>query len=205
MTTYAGYDVLEVKPSRDGARRDDYNRSFAILGNKRGARKSDDRAQATITGRPFMWHAYTRAEVSVLRAFLLARRGRAVPFWVATDDADLIPTVAIGSTDTAITIKAAAYTQQCFARRARRRLAFNDRSRGATVYAKVTSAVDNGNGTETLTLSAAIGATIALPNLVISYLLLCRLGDDIANIRWETASVASAELHFVEVPNEVPA
>jgi hypothetical protein len=72
------------------------------------------------------------------------------------------------------------------------------------VYAKVTGAIDNGDGTENLTLSALTGKAFPAATTMVSFLTLVRLEADRVSIKWDSTDHAESLLSLVEVPREVP-
>lgn len=203
MTTYEGFDVFEDEPCRE-IRDDDFGRSMVRLDGGTGRIKYEIRDSEPMIVRPLRWVATSRAEIAALRAFLDARKGRAVPFWMPTWDADLVLAADITPAATNIIIKSCGYTQHLFPHPARRRLAIMV-SPGVYAYRKVLAAVNNGDGTETLTIDSILGVSPARDQTILSYLTLRRLHDDENEIMWRTAGVAECTLRTVEIPTEVPA
>src|SRR5262249_11555570 len=150
------------------------------------------------------WFLKDHPSVTTLRAFILKRFGQLVPFWTPTWDQDLVLANDVGATDTSIVIQSVYYTRFFFPIKSRRYIAFIQQSGGANVYRKITGALDNGNGTETLTLDSATGVAFPKGSTMISFLTLSRLASDDSEIDWMTNDVAQAELTFQEVPREVP-
>jgi hypothetical protein len=201
MATYQGYDLLDqTQPGRTGEEKE-IRRSVVLLDNKTGKRTSDDRGGTPVIERGFSWLAQGRSAVNTLKAFITARKGRAVPVWVPTYQRDLALTTDVGSADIAITVKDINYTNMMFPNAARRHIAFIGPS-GAITPRKITSAMRNANNTETLTLDSAVGASFSASTMV-CFLALCRLAEDEVEITWHSVEVAEATLRFVEVPREV--
>lgn len=203
MTTYAGFEVLTEEPSRQ-PRDDAFNREQNWMDTQTGDIGIDAKEKAPKPVRPFLWIAYSRAEVAALLAFMDARVGRLVPFWCPTWDADLLPTADIGASDSSITIESMGYTPHMFPQRARRHLAITARD-GTWRYRKVLSAVDNGNGTETIGLDAPLGVSIPKSAALVCFMPLYRMNGDDYELFWHTAATAECKLQMVEIPNEVPA
>lgn len=202
MATYLGYDFLDqIQPGRTGEEKE-IRRSVVLLDNKTGKRVSDDKGGTPVIERGFSWLAQGRSAVNTLKAFITARKGRAVPVWVPTYQRDLALTTDMGSADIAITIKDINYTNMMFPAASRRHIAFIAPS-GAITPKKITSAMRNANNTETLTLDSAVGASFPISTTMVSFLTLCRLAEDDAEIVWHSTEVAEAAFRFVEVPREV--
>jgi hypothetical protein len=68
---------------------------------------------------------------------------------------------------------------------------------------RVTNAVDNGDGTETLTLSAAVGVDLPLGSGLVSFALYCRLAADPLELTWAAPALCDARLAVVALPNEL--
>jgi hypothetical protein len=204
LTQYQGFDVLEVMPnwSRDLNRT--YKRSLVTLDPKIGPITVDDKGGSAVIEQSFPWFLQNHPSVTTLRAFILKRFGQLVPFWTPTWDQDLVLSADLGATDPAMSIQNVYYTRFFFPIKSRRYIAFIPQNGGAPVYRKITGSVDNGNGTETLTLDSPTGVAFAKSSTMLSFLTLSRLASDDAEIDWMTNDVAEAELTFQEVPREVP-
>lgn len=202
MTTYKGFTVLEVDPNHATDPSEELERSASILDSATGKIVSYDHGPAPIGAIGFAWFMETRPKITEFRDFIAARRGRAVPFWAPTWRPDLPLANAIGSGSANMTIRTIGYSTFLFASLARRYVVFLLRD-GTKVYRKIIGAVDNANGTESLTLDSAPGVAIPVSTMV-SFLLFCRLAEDDVVIEWTTPQVAEAQLVFTELPNEVP-
>lgn len=202
-TEYKGFDVLEVEPNRANDPSDSIDRATVFLDQGIGKVFSIDNSDAPIAEHSFDWFMDTPALVQEFRDFVTARRGMAVPFWVPTWREDLTLAAPIGPAITTVTIQDIGYSESYFATLARRYIAimFSD---GTFYYRKILGAVDNGNGTETLTIDDVLGVDVPIDTLI-SFLLFCRLSDDEVSITWVTSQVAEATLTFTELPPEVPA
>jgi hypothetical protein len=90
--TPAGYlslDVLTGLPCALSPPGEIYNRRVTVVGTAPGIRTPDAQDGAAGWTRQLLVKCRTAAEIEALRAFLDARRGRAVPFWLPTWDEDL--------------------------------------------------------------------------------------------------------------------
>lgn len=205
MTTYKGYAVLDVESPNNVGRSAMYDRAATTLNAGTGKRTVDDRGIQPRVTFPFSWMFTTRTELAALRSWVDARKGRQTPFWVPTYRPDLVISTATVAAVAGVTIKSCSYTRQMYPHLCRRYLAFMPRSGAAWTIRQVTSAVDNGNGTEGLTLDSAIGSIFSDSNTMVSYLLLCRLADDSVDIEYFSAISGEANMRFTEVRREVPA
>jgi hypothetical protein len=203
--TYEGFDVLtETTHNMRAAIAEAFGRVGALLTNATGVRLYDDRSLVAVPVRSFLWSAFTRAECLALRAFLEARLGRLVPFWTPTFQNDLIMVADLGPAITELVIKDTGYVAWQWPKVCRRRLALVKRD-GSFYCRKVVDVEDNGDGTHSLFLDAAIGETLIAAHTQLSFLVLCRLERDMNEIVWSRNGLAEAELAFQELPLEVPA
>lgn len=202
--TFKGFDVLEVSPNWNSDLNRTYDRSLAHLDPGAGPITVVDRGGSPVIGQEFPWWLDGHANVTAFRAFLLRRRGRQIPFWIPTWDQDLVLVEDVGSTDTAIRIASEFYTRFFFPNKARRYLAFIPTDGSGNVYAKITGSVDEGDGTELLTLEAATGKNFSKSQTQVSFLTLARLDSDDVEIDWFNSDQAQSTLQLREVPREVP-
>lgn len=131
------------------------------------------------------------------------RAGRLNPCWVPTFQADLIPTGAIASGDTSLTVSYCGYTVYQFPDESRKHLALIQPD-GTVVHRRVTASVDNGDGTETLTLDDAAGADLAAGYGLVSFMRYCRLAEDVLEVPYTRQGFAEVTLQFREIPAETP-
>lgn len=203
--TYLGTEVLEREADGENEQEDSLDRRFWVLGDL-GARSSLSQDAVGVISRPFRWKCATRAETAALRAFLDRRVGQLNAFWHPTGEMDLTPTAPIGSGVSAFDIYWANYSAGLFPGvGSRRHLSFRPVwAPGTTIYRKVLSAVDNGDGTEHLVLDAPMGQTVDPGNWLVSFMRLSRLSSDEAEISHLGNGIADATLPFVEIPLEAP-
>jgi len=204
LTQYKSIDVLESMPNWAAGLKRSYNRSMVTLDPKIGPIAVVDKGGSAVVGQEFPWYLVDHAAVTTFRAFLLARFGQQNGFWIPTWDQDLVLAQDVGSSDGGITIESEFYTRFFFPNKARRYLAFIPEDGSGNVYRQVTAAVDNLDGTETLTLDSSTGKIFAAATTMISFLTLSRLAVDEAEIDWMNADLAQANLQIQEIPREVP-
>jgi hypothetical protein len=203
---FRGFDVLEIAPNWVSELEREYKRSTITMDPKIGPITVDDKGGTPVVSHTLPWWLDSHAKATALRAFLLARLGQLVPFWVPTWDQDLVMAIDALSGSSTITIKTVFYTRFFFPDNARRYLALIPISgAGTNRYVAVTGSVDNGDGTESLTLSAALGADVIAANTMISFLTFARLGSDETAIVWSTTEYAEAVVAIQELPKEIPA
>lgn len=204
LTQYKGFDVLELMPNWDATLKRTYKRSMLTIDPKIGPDEVIDKGGSAIVTQEFPWWLDGHSNITAFRAFVLKRFGQMNPFWIPTWDQDLVLASDVGATDGAIIIKSEFYSRFFFPSTARRDLAFLPASGTGNVYRRITGAVDNGNGTETLTLSSSLGVAMPAASTQISFLTLARLASDDVEIKWATSDHAEAVLSLQEVPRELP-
>lgn len=202
-TTYRNFEVLEVEPSRADGIEDKFERRVYLLDTGTGTRTADAAEAVGSPVRDIEWQTYTRAEARALREFMDRRGGRRVPFWVSAWEEDLALAVDAGASASSITVLAAGYTARHFAAgRARRHVAIRTPD-GPVRYREVLSAVDNGNGTETLTLDSPVPEAMVTTSTTVSFLRFVRLDEDSVSVEW-TAGFASSKVAIRDLPGETP-
>ncbi len=204
--TYAGYPLLTLRPDWQGASLDALvTSSKSRLDNTVSSWVDDDLAQTPVGSRGARWTLTSRAEITAWRTFLGTRLGRLRAFWVPTWLADLTLTQEQLAAQNTLTLQYCAFTKYYaisdFGRR-HLTLIFPG-SPEIFVCRRVESAVDNGDGTETLTLDTAFGVDVPVGTMV-SLLTLCRFDDDRVDLRWQSAESAIVEVTLTELPREAP-
>lgn len=201
MTAYLGFDVLETEHNWRGGSPATLRRKSVRFDPLVGTVNVDDQAGVGAIDMTLSWFLKDRTDQDTFNAFVAARNGRAVPFWVPTWRQDLVLASPALSTDTALVIHDQGYTKFQWPNLARRDIALLVPGQ-APAYRRITGSTDTGT-TETLTLSAATG--MALPTgTLISFLLFCRLAEDSVRRVWTARDVADADLGLYEIPKEVP-
>ena len=202
---YRGHRVHEKEPGSKAGRDDALNRGFSILDAGMGPRAAESPEIAPSAVRSYLWQADSHAEVAALRQFVDDCKGRLEAFWLPTLVYDLTWANAPGTGST-LTIHSIGYSAGLFpGSGARRHLSFRQRFGTVRMYRMVTAAVDNGDGTETLTLDSPLDTAVTDPgDWIISFLRLCRMEDDQITIDWQGQAYAEAVLRFHELPAEAP-
>lgn len=143
------------------------------------------------------------AERQYLRKFLAAVVGRQKPFLLPTWHPDLI--VATQPTGTGLRVQAPPtanaldYLNDWFPSLAHRRLQLV-MSDGTVIYRTVSGAIDNTDGTQTLTLTSGVDTSGASPDVSqVSFLETCRLGADEVEWRYDAGGVGVARFSAVVV------
>ncbi len=204
--TYLGLDVLDQSPhNRRGLVGDDIRREFELLDTGTGTRSSDARGIAPTPVRPFQWTCFSRSAVTALRAFVHARRGRAVPFWVPTYQQDLTLATDLVSGGSTATMRWVGYAQHLFANTGRRHLAFIQPG-GTMLLRKVTATTDPATFvTEDLALDSPVSPTQPAASTIVSFLRLCRLESDEVVLDWRSRGIVEVTLQIHDLGVEAPA
>ncbi len=204
--TYLGYDVLALNYNRLGPFQEQLRRKFVLLDSRTGKRVADEQAPAPAPSRPFTWTAIGRAEIAAMRAFLDARVGRAVPFWLPSFQWDLSLAEDVLQDQSIVTIRWVRYRQQMWGTTgARRHLALWTEGGGPMDYYRIADATDPADYlSETLTLDPVAVRDYLMDQTVLSFLKLCRLDDDLVEISYPSANVAEATIRVRELPLEAP-
>lgn len=202
---FKGFDVLETPPNWVNDLKRTYARSTITMDPKIGPITVNDRGGTAIVSHELPWWLDSHAKITELRAFLVRRQGQLVPFWTPTWDQDLVMSgdAIVGSS--VINIATVYYTRFFFPNRSRRFLALIPIGNGAIRYVEVSGSVDNGDGTESLSLTAPLSADVLAATTMISFLTFCRLGSDDLKILWSSTEFAEASVPIQEVPRELPA
>lgn len=205
MTAYQGFDVLEIDADGRFSRIDDHDRELMVLGAGTGRRDTADLAGVSELTRGYAWTGLGLADVASLKAFMDSRKGRAVPFWLASLEHDLTLNGDFNAGHQFLDIQTIGYTANLWPYSgARRHLFLRPVAGGTPLYRKVTNAINNLNGTETLYLDSVLGVSVPRDLWMAGFLRLCRLEDDILSIAWQARSYQTASIRIRELPLEAP-
>jgi hypothetical protein len=163
-----------------------------------------DHSGVPVVDHELPWWIDTHAKITAFRAFVLARYGQLNPFWCPTWDQDLVLNEDASSGAAFLVISFVNYARFFFPTIARRYLALISRTGAPNAYVEVTGAVNNGNGTETLTLGAPLGAAAPAATTMVSFLTFGRQSADVVTIKWESTEYAETALGIQELPQEIP-
>lgn len=206
MSPYLGFDVLDVGHDRREPVEDLPFRRHEVLDADTGPRSGFTFTEAPAPARSFLWTCSDLGEAAALRAFVAARRGRAVPFWVISHDRDLTLATDLLSGQDTPSVVWVGYARHLFPYGGARRHVALYRPGLAPVLREVTGATDPGTGlTESLVLDSAVGSDFPAANSIVSFLRFCRLEEDDVELEWLSRGVAQARLRFRDLPLEVPA
>jgi hypothetical protein len=204
---YLGADVLTGFSYVQDPAGETYNRRVSVAGGQAGKRSLD--AQDPMAGwtRTLLLKCDGTDAVEALRAFLDARRGRALPFWLPTWDEDL--TLAAGAAAEATEISIACPADVGYDRllwppgECRRYLQLWTWGSSPS-YHHVTGIGTAALGALPLTISPPLPAAITTACRV-SFLRYCRLDTDAPKLAWQGPAYAECELPMRELTQEYPA
>jgi hypothetical protein len=206
MANHRGVTILDVTdPDRGDGSSDDLERRIFELQTGTGTKTVDVPGPADSVVRQFEWMCFSRAEAKVLRTFIEGRLGMALPFWLNTWSEDFTLNADHGTNSTTLTVLYNGYSALVFPLGNMRRH-IHVKAPDGTVHTRyVSNAVDNGNGTETLTLESLIAPALTVAGTLISFLRYSRLDTDEPAIAWTGGQYARSTLPVREIPNEAPA
>lgn len=168
---------------RRGNEREDprtgYSRLLVVLDGETGPVDWVDVGDYGYKQQSISWLGRGRADQADLRSLLYWLAGRFGKLWVPSFTNDLQLSATIGSSDTTITVEWCGYSdfgdQQLNARDIRIEL-----KNGTVFYRRITASTDGGS-TETLTINASLGTTVAVNDVrLISFMFFGQqLSDDL--------------------------
>lgn len=193
-TQYQGYRVLEWSPNRIEDITDTWRRKLEKLDFATGLVTYDDLTGQPVVLKKLLFFFRTRAAITAFRAWLHARMGRAVPFWLVSGQSDAQVTRMINAADSHITVKNMGYARYIASPTLRRDLVI--RTTGGQVYRRrITGATEISEDEELLTLDATLGVTLQVQKVaMVSFLDLVRLEADAQELFWETDGIVRAAL-----------
>ncbi|MEF8736816.1 MAG: hypothetical protein V5B35_09550 [Candidatus Accumulibacter necessarius] len=193
-TDYQGYRVLEWPPNRIDDVTDTWRRKLATLDYGTGPVTLDDLSGHPVVGKRLRFTFCDRATIQAFRAWLHARLGRAVPFWLSSDQSDAVLTRPIHAADQHLTVRNLGYARYLASPMIRRDVAI--RVAGGSVYLRrITGATEISEDEELLTIDSTLGVTLAVQDVLrISFLNLVRLEADAQELFWETDGIVQAVL-----------
>lgn len=125
--------------------------------------------------------------------------GACEPFWLPSYRRDFVPLDTVGDADVSFDIVDRGYTDLEFPDPNRNSIVVV-RADGGLTKRQIIDAVNNEDGTETLTMNASLGFEFTQGRANgICYLMYCRLTDDLVQMDWWTHDIASVTLSITEV------
>lgn len=204
-STYLGYVLFTDRDNWRDEKTSDFSIVKQRLDNRVGLFTEDRHAASVREARNYDVFLEGRAEIAAFTAQLAEQKGRLVPFWLATWRHDLTLASQALITTTSLNVKACNYTKFGFGtgvNNARRHLMI--RKGTSAHYCGIQAAVDNENGTETLTINDPLPFELQPGDHQLSFLQLVRLNDDAPVVRYHNQILAEVQVTVVDLPTETP-
>lgn len=193
-SAYRGYRVLEWRPNRIDDLTDTWRRKLARLDYGTGPVSVDDLSGQPVVGKRLCFTFSNRATIQAFRAWLHARQGRAVPFWLSSGQSDVEVTRPIHAADQHLAVKNIGYARYLASPTIRRDVAIRVAG-GAVHHRRITGANEISEDEELLTLDSTLGLTTSLARVLqVSFLDLVRLEADAQELFWETDGIVQVVL-----------
>ena len=205
MDQYKGLDVLRADPDNSDGLDDEARQGFDVIDPGTGVRHEVVAELAPSASRGIAILCDGRAAVADMRAFIDRRKGRAVPFWLPTNAADLVPNGTTQYVGNSVYIYRRGYHDALALGYGRAHLLFKFYA-GTEYYTGAVASTDLGqaDGRELVTLVSALN-DITQSTTRISFMRYCRLGEDEPTIEWLAPRAAVVRFTAVEVAAEAPA
>ena len=182
--TYRGFPVLTTRPSYARDPETSLDRLAYRIDDDIGLVNDHDDVGLPLYRQVHDWNLQGRAALNAWRSMVYALNGKRNSLWVPTWLDDLTPVATMASNSAQLVVAWSGYalrTPQAMNRRDLR----VELASGAVLYRRVMNSVDNGNGTETLTLDASLGVTVTPAQVAqVSFMGLCRSDSDQYEIGW---------------------
>ena len=199
-SAYRGYRVLEWRPNRIEDLTDTWRRKLAVLDYGTGPVSVDDLIGLPVVGKRLRFTFRDRAKIHAFRAWLHARQGRAVPFWLSSGQSDVEVTRPIHAADQHLAVRNIGYARYLASPTIRRDVAIRVAG-GSVHHRRITGANEISEDEELLTIDAPLGLAIPLSRIGrVSFLNLVRLEADAQELFWETDGIVQAVLEVRTVP-----
>lgn len=202
MPQHDGIDILDVTDGDGLERVDSSGRKVLLLDPGLGTRRAESLMAVGRVRRAVRWICFNRSEISAARAFMDARKGRAIPFWLPTMEHDFTLTESPASSQR-LKVLNIGYTDNLFP--------LGGWRRHVTIYKdgvfhprKVVSSADHGDGTEWLDVDFLFSSAASGINPVM-FLRLCRLDADLGEWSFPGRDVATVDFPIIEIPLEAAA
>lgn len=182
--TYRGFPVLTTRPSYARDPETSLDRLAYRIDDDIGLVNDHDDVGLPLYRQVHDWNLQGRDALNAWRGMVYALNGKRNSLWVPTwlDDLAVVGNMAGGST--AMQVAWSGYAARIAQAMNRRDLRIELAS-GAVLYRRVMNSVDNGNGTETLTLDAGLGVSVTPAQVAqVSFMGLCRSDSDQYEIGW---------------------
>lgn len=183
-TVYRGYPVLDTRPSYARDPETSLDRMAYRVDDDVSLVNEHDEVGIPLYRQVHDWNLEGRAALNAWRGMVYALNGKRNSLWVPTWLDDLRLASNMTSDTTAMVVAWTGYAARTPQATNRRDLRIQLAS-GAVLYRRVNASADNGNGTETLTLDAALGVAVTPDQVAqVSFMGLCRSDSDQFEIGW---------------------
>jgi hypothetical protein len=204
--TYSGSLVLTIRPDWQGPSQQfttTYDKTR--LDNAVGTFTDDAITPTAVGARGVRFILEGRDVIAAWRAFCDGQRGRAVGFWMPTWTDDVELTAAQLAAQDVLTFKTCGFSRfYAVTDFGRRHIAIILPGNPEVILPRrVTAAVDNGDGTETITVDSLFGVDIPI-DAGVSFLTFCRFDNDRIDLDWLSFVLVQVEFGVVELPREAP-
>lgn len=188
-----------------GDRQHSYQRKLTQLSTAAGKFSVRAHAIGPVGSHPVHLDLTSVEEIDAFWAWYDTILGSCEPFWLPTYQRDFVPLEAIGAADVSFIMQDRQYTDFEFPDPLRQQIAFISGD-GTLLKRQIIDAESNGDGTETITINAALGQSfVQQRNNGICYLLYGRLSEDVIKMDWWSHVIAEVDFTFTELREEIPA
>jgi len=192
-TTHRSVPVLTLVPQWSDDVDQEYRRALSRVDGGTGRFFIDDQAGGPHLLQSHRWLLYGRAEIEAFRGWLYARQGRLKAFWLPTWALDLKVVATINSAATTIDVEHCGYTDNVAQAIGRRDIRIETVA-GTVYYRRITASTEISASVERLTISSALGATLAAAEiLAVSFMAPARLEADAVELLWTGPDVVESE------------
>ncbi len=194
MNTYRNIELFSLVSDASNPIGEKRTATLSVVASSVGASRVYDQRKVPARTSTLNIVATDPASIADLRAFILRRQGRVVPFWLPSYSTDLVALNDAAAGASVINVQNTNYAAMFSMGSARSHLWIG----GQAVQAGSATAASGATG---ITLQSNLQNALNAGD-PISYLLLFRLDTDDVSITYEGTGVASVSLSIVELPNE---
>lgn len=183
-----------------------YQQSYGVIDAQTGAVALDTGARSKPTlAIPYAQKFRNRAQISEWWGFLDRRQGRRIPFWMPSWEKDFQPITINNGFLGSIVYSANGYADWIDGADGRKDIAIIYQRTGVVYTAghhqrvRITAAVNNGNGTETIDCPLVFVDDADKDKVRISFLRFCRLESDTVEMAWKNTCIAVTKASMREM------
>lgn len=205
---YLGYPVLTPQTNWTENPVAEYSRRVDEFDSVVGLRAFEDLSGVTSAQRAHRWLIEGRSAIASFRAWLSARAGRLVPFWIPSNQADLRVVSNVSSGATTLVVENRGYAQLFdspgdLATIGRRDIMVLSTT-GTRYYRRITAAVELGADTEQITINSALGVALTTAQIsIVSFMHLVRFASDAVELAHHTDALVEATIPLASVRDDV--